>query len=343
MTAAIATAILFAASSVISGKSDDKEAVILKEQNVTKKDFKRSPGTLRVLYWNIQNGMWADQANDYKTFVEWVQKYDPDVCVWCEAKTIYKDNTNKGLSSGEPRFLPGGWKELAAAYGHNYVATGGERDNYPQEITSKYEISTLLRITDSDVEGRPISHGAALHSLKVNGMDIYFVTLHTWPQAYGFGIPKEDREASKAKHDGDLYREFELRYIMSQTVNNQEFTAQKDWIVMGDFNSRSRLDNWFMKYSEDDTRLLAQDVMINETSLVDIIHEKYPGKIVSTTAGDSRIDYMYASMPMFDRVVKAKVLTDEWTDPQRSELVPAFHYPSDHRPILVDFKLPKSK
>lgn len=35
--------------------------------------------TLRILYWNIQDGMWADQANNYDNFVAWVQEYDPDI------------------------------------------------------------------------------------------------------------------------------------------------------------------------------------------------------------------------------------------------------------------------
>ena len=54
---------------------------------------------LRVLYWNIQNGMWADQGNNYDNFVEWVKRYDPDVCVWCEAQTIYEDGTNKARAA----------------------------------------------------------------------------------------------------------------------------------------------------------------------------------------------------------------------------------------------------
>ena len=29
----------------------------------------QKPDTLRVLYWNIQNGMWADQHNNYDNFV----------------------------------------------------------------------------------------------------------------------------------------------------------------------------------------------------------------------------------------------------------------------------------
>ena len=68
----------------------------------------RGSDNLRVLYWNIQNGMWSDQANNYNNFVAWVKKYDPDVCVWCESATIYKDNTNSAQASSA-RFLPDGW------------------------------------------------------------------------------------------------------------------------------------------------------------------------------------------------------------------------------------------
>ena len=33
---------------------------------------------MRLLYWNIQNGMWSDQGNNYDNFVAWVREYDPD-------------------------------------------------------------------------------------------------------------------------------------------------------------------------------------------------------------------------------------------------------------------------
>ena len=41
-----------------------------------------------VLYWNVQNGMWSDQGNNYDNFVKWVKKHDPDVCVWAECKSL---------------------------------------------------------------------------------------------------------------------------------------------------------------------------------------------------------------------------------------------------------------
>ena len=43
----------------------------------------------KLLYWNIQNGMWHDQGNGYDGFVKFVQELDPDICVWCEAETRY--------------------------------------------------------------------------------------------------------------------------------------------------------------------------------------------------------------------------------------------------------------
>ena len=171
-----------------------------------------SGSDLRLLYWNIQNGMWSDQANNYNNFVAWVKKYDPDICVWCESATIYKDNTNSAQASSA-RFLPDGWAALAARYGHAYTAVGGWRDNYPQTITSKYPIETLLKITDSDQAGKPVSHGAAIQRVTVKGRTINIVTLHTWPQAYGFGVGSADQAASAANKEGDKYREFEIKYI----------------------------------------------------------------------------------------------------------------------------------
>lgn len=297
---------------------------------------KKAAGTVRLLYWNIQNGMWSDQANNYNNFVKWVKTYDPDICVWCEAETIYKDNTSSSTSA---RFLPGGWGTLGARYGHNYAAVGGDRDNYPQAITSKYPIKTVLRITDSDVAGKPIAHGAAIQEVNAEGRNLSFVTCHMWPQAYGYGISGDSaREASKAKHEGDYYREFEMEYIVKKTINNPDYSG-REWILLGDLNSRSRLDNWYYKYAENSTSLLTQDVILKKTDLKDIIHETYPDYFISSTYGSSRIDYVYASPALMEKVEDAYIVIDGWTAPKVSNYVESFRDPSDHRPIIVDFKL----
>ena len=48
---------------------------------------------LKILYWNIQNGMWSDQGNNYDNFVAWVKKYEPDICVWCEGRSNFATGT----------------------------------------------------------------------------------------------------------------------------------------------------------------------------------------------------------------------------------------------------------
>ena len=297
-----------------------------------------SGSDLRLLYWNIQNGMWSDQANNYNNFVAWVKKYDPDICVWCESATIYKDNTNSAQASSA-RFLPDGWSALAARYGHAYAAVGGWRDNYPQTVTSKYPIETLLKITDSDQAGKPVSHGAAIQQVTVKGRTINLVTLHTWPQAYAYGVGSADQAASAANKEGDKYREFEIKYICAQTVNNPAYASRQDWLMMGDFNSRSRVDNWYYGYPENDTRLLVHNHILDHTDLKDIIAERYPGSFISSTYGNARIDYMYASPSMYARVVNALTVMDKWTTATQSPYVSNFYDPSDHRPILVDFEL----
>lgn len=292
--------------------------------------YQRGANTLRVLYWNIQNGMWADQPNNYDNFVQWVKKYDPDVCVWCESSTNYKDNSSSPITG--TRYLPDGWPVLAARYGHAYTAIGGKRDNFPQVVTSKYPIKTLLKITDSDVPDKPITHGAGIQQIDVNGKAVNIVTLHMWPQAYAYG------GSSSSNHEGDYYREFEMQYILAHTVNDATYASQQDWLMMGDFNSRSRLDEWYYNYGLDDTRYLVHNHILDNSDLIDIMASYYPGFFISSTGGNSRIDYMYASPSMYERIEKTMTLIDDWTVIVKTPYS-NFSDPSDHRPIMTDFKM----
>ena len=297
-------------------------------------------GNLRVMYWNIQNGMWYDQPYNYDSFVAFVKKYDPDVCVWCEASSIYKDNTYTSAPSSD-RYLPGNWPALAKRYGHNYSALGGHRDNFPQEITSKYPVSTLLKITNTDVSGKPVAHGAAIQQIAVNGHNLRFVTCHMWPQSYGYGVPSANQAASTSAHEGDYYRQFEMQYIIDKTINNSSYSSE-DWILLGDMNSRSRLDNGTYGYAANNTAFLTQDVILQQTDMKDVIAELYPGpdNFMASTYGTSRIDYVYVSPALMDKVVNAFILADQWNyKGDKSPYVDSFRMPSDHRPVVVDFNL----
>ena len=66
--------------------------------------------TLRLLHWNIQNGMWDGQNDNYDRFVNFVKAQDPDVCVWCEAQSIWKTDSDQKMDK-EDRYLVDNWGE----------------------------------------------------------------------------------------------------------------------------------------------------------------------------------------------------------------------------------------
>ena len=193
---------------------------------------KSSP--LRLLYWNVQNGMWDGQTDDYKRFTDWVSQQNPDVCVWCEAQKLYKTNTADSERETEEECISR-WERLAQRYGHKYVYLSAHRDNYPQLITSKYPIEMEKKLVGN--ADTIVAHGASWSKLKFNGRTINIVTLHTWPQGYGYGIPKDQksREASAAKHEGDIFRSIEMKYICQETILQHKNAKKELWMMKGDF------------------------------------------------------------------------------------------------------------
>ena len=291
---------------------------------------------LKVLYWNIQNGMIVDQHNNYDNFVEWVKKWDPDICIWCESETIYKDKSGTGTSS---KYLVDGWPQLASRYGHNYTAVGGNRDNYPQTVTSKYPIKTIKRITDTNVSGKPVAHGAGHFQIEVHGKRLNVVALHMWPAGHAFGAT--DTEASKAAKGGDYYRQFEMQYIVDNTVNLAANSAEEYWILGGDTNSYSRLDDWSHHYSSTDpTKLITHDVLLEQTNLKDVIGHRDCYGEKNNAILRCRIDFLYASPKLFNCITNSTMLTDSWSGPTKAwEFHTSFTDPSDHTPVYVEFKL----
>lgn len=291
---------------------------------------------LRLLYWNIQNGMWDGQDDNYDRFVSWVQEQNPDICVWCEAQSIYYSGTADNMKP-EERFLVDGWNELASRYGHNYIYVGGHRDDYPQVITSKYPIENIERIVGAEPDS-VVTHGAGWAQVDVNGKKINVVTLHTWPQKWGYRV--NDKEASKGRNEGDLYRRMEIEYICNHTVLTHPDAAGEFWMMMGDHNARSRLDNDLYKYADNDTRLLVHDFILNNTPYIDVVKDFNPGKFLTSMHGQSRIDFVYLTPALNDKVVDARIVYDSYTEPVRDpKHLSNFWHPSDHRPIIVDFQL----
>lgn len=305
--------------------------------------------SVKLLCWNIQNGMWDGQEDNYDRFVAWVNTQNPDICVWIEAQTNYKTNSDRGVSK-EERSLPDGWTQLAARYGHSYVWKGAHHDGFPQVITSKYPIENVERIygskeginlnnlTEADTLVR---HGAGWAAIDIAGRHLNIVTLHLAPHQWGpWARTPQERETSKAKFEGDKFRHREIQYICEHTILSDKASGAGDlWMMMGDFNSRSRLDNETYHHEENSTKFYVHDYILGETPYKDILREKHPDTFSQTMHYECRLDYVYVSPELFRFVKSADVQNDEFTaqvrDPQE---LSNFWRPSDHRPIKVIFE-----
>ena len=298
---------------------------VKKVSSLEKKSF-------RLLLWNIQFGMWADQGNNYDNFVAWLKKYDADCCVFIEAETVRKTGSSVGEAASS-KMLNGssggtyGWSRLAPRYGHSYMKVSADNTNYSQEITSKTSINVVSTLSKT-------YNGSGHFYINAGGRKINIVTYHGMP--YNYDPDAADKTVSASNREGDTYRLDEVKYLLGQTYENSRYSSESNWIFLGDMNSHSPADNWYYGYAS--TGILAAQSYIIGTGLNDVIAEKYPGRFMPTTmSGKFRIDYVYASDAMMDAVKNAVVIRDKWTSEKATAVEDCTH-PSDHRPILVDFE-----
>ena len=329
---------------------------------------------LRVMLYNVQNGMWADQGNNFDNFVAWVKKWDPDVCIFCESQSIYKTGTStadtednwplftglmsrRSNSDATTAFTDPKWAALAARFGHDYTAVSGWRDNYPQVITAKMPITTVRRIAQGKTPGQYIQHGAGHFQITSHGQVVNIVTCHLWPQMFW---PGRDTEASRAAQEGRDYKKYEAQSLMKKTV--QAYPSESNWLLMGDTNAISPIDepyyDYLQVYADTKTKWMYAHQVFRDPSygrqLYDMVREgkespyQGEGRFITSTGGTGRIDIMYGSEAMKDRVTSlSTTINDKWSNPVQSAIYDPevdtqhFMYPSDHRPILVEFDMSK--
>ncbi|MBR1705934.1 MAG: endonuclease [Bacteroidales bacterium] len=297
-------------------------------------------GHLRILYWNIQNGMWAGQEDNYDAFTDWVKALEPDICVWCEASTLYRTGTDELLPKRE-RYLPGHWGEVAARYGHSCWVVSAERDNYPQVVTSRYPLESVEELYGNGTD-TVVVHGSGWVRTVVGGKEINLVTVHLKPFLFGYKVPKEEKTESAARFDGEYWRIREAEYIFDHTVRTRPAPDKENWLMLGDFNARSRVDNFKYRWSAYDKRFLLHDHIALHSPYVDLLSETSPEVFQATHSSDTRIDFVYVTVPVLKAVRSARVVRDSWSAGTPSG-VGKFYRPSDHLPILIDIKTSQLK
>lgn len=296
----------------------------------------RNTGDIRLLYWNIQNGMWDGQGDNYDRFVDFVKSQNPDICVWCEAASNYQTGKGEHFATNDERYLPYNWDSLAERYGHKFVYLGGWRDNFPQVITSRFPIRNVKRVL-GDPKDVIVAHGAGWAQIEIAGDTLNIVTVHTWPQRYKYLA--EDRAASAAAAEGHEYRAREMQYICENTILSCPNAKNELWLMMGDFNAVSRVDNGQYGFPEDTTAFLTHDYIRKNTPYRDIINRWYDGKFFPSTGSGKRIDFIYCTNQMYYRVRSAKIFPAEGYLENPRVGISNFRRTSDHLPIMIDFSM----
>lgn len=292
---------------------------------------------VRILYWNIQNGMWADQGNNYDNFVAWINEQAPDICVWAEAESRYRTGTATKMAGCEEAYFPYNWDLFARRYGHEYVVMVGKRDTFPQVITSKFPIRIVDRINGNG-EDIIVVHGSGHAQVEVNGETINFVTVHTYPFKYAYLA--EDRQKSAEEQGGDIFRATEMKHICEESILKHDPKGKEMWMLVGDFNAIARTDNDVYKRAEDDKCFMLHDYIDENTPFIDVMKSWYPDEFQHTTLSKRRIDFMYVTEPLYEKIVNAETIRDGYaTSVRNTEGLSSFCYPSDHYPLVIDIKL----
>lgn len=146
---------------------------------------------IHVISYNIWNGFEKDTQRR-TNFINWVKSQDPEIMAMTELCGF----TEKEL------------KELAASYGHPYVAIVKE-EGYPVGISSKEPIEVVTK----QLEG--LWHGL-LH-VKTYDMDV--IVTHLSPFDWKFRLSEAE--------------------WITQYIRNREL---KDYMIMGDFNAYTPFD-----------------------------------------------------------------------------------------------------
>ena len=244
--------------------------------------------TLRLISYNILEGMKLDQTTGKTELAAWVRSMNPDILALQEANKFTQESLER----------------LAASYGHPYVVTNIKKgDNYPVALTSKYPVEVIAKITEG------VSHGA-IH-VRIRGVNI--VVLHLWPHATG----------SNGYADGNSYRMAEITAFLDGTL--KAHPGEVRWLMMGDFNSVSPLDaddlpgGGGLNYDVH-TKVLGSgyhDLMRSYRGYF------IPSCPTAAFAGGNatRIDFIYGSSAMLSDMTCVETVRDDFTD-TRSD-----HYP----------------
>lgn len=256
---------------------------------------------LRVLSYNILEGMVTDTTKGKEVFVQWVKQFNPDIVALQECNKF----TQKTL------------EELAAAWGHPYAVIVKE-NGYPTGLTSRYPVTNIRKVTENMTHGFIMAHV----------LDYNIVVLHLNPHKFR----KRREEISSILANIEQTKDKRRWILMGDFNSNTPLDMARldtNRIKTAHLNAVKRnpkienLDNGSIDFQ------VQQQLL--DAGLVDALYE-YDREARATGGKDtirstSRIDYIYLSKDLAKKVKTCHFIYDDFTA----------RY-SDHRPVYMELK-----
>ena len=101
--------------------------------------------SLKIIEYNIRNGMQYDQWQDYAAFANWVRVQEPDILVLCEGRSLNASDGKK--LPAEKQAFPAQLAKYAAQWGHPYTAVSSGNGPYPVLVTSRYPLKVVQQLS----------------------------------------------------------------------------------------------------------------------------------------------------------------------------------------------------
>ncbi|WP_085247475.1 endonuclease/exonuclease/phosphatase family protein [Gilliamella mensalis] len=289
--AAIISSILLSASTAFASLDDIKE--------------------LKIISYNVYNGMKLDESAGKQKFIQWVKAQDVDIIAWQEMNFFTREKLEK----------------FAASFGHKYAVLLKESPDdaafFPVAITSKYPIINVTKVVDN------MWHGALYADIG----KYHFVVTHMNPFWTAKRIDEINLIIDSIKYSHDP----EGRWIIAGDLNSfspADKTEYDKSNLLEDIKEKQKKRPILENLVDGQLSYTVQQNLL-DAGFIDALKLKNknfvataPTKVFYDQASTPlRYDYIYVSPILKNDVMDVKVLKDDFTDKY-----------SDHYPVQMIIK-----